>query len=92
MNVTCQLAAELASQDRVIAKALVSPAFEDWSWLFDTYDVRVIFQQTPPINAAAAIDPEWAIELAADLFKRHFHDTPSRKYETIHSIVGEWTR
>lgn len=92
MNVTCQLASKLAAQDRVLAKALVSPAFEDWSWLFETYDANVIFRSDPPINAAAAIDPEWAVELAAELFERYFRDTPSRKYETIDSIVHEWTQ
>ena len=90
MNVTSTLAIELATHDRAIADALVRPCFDDWSWLFQKHDRDIIFRNNGPINAAAAIDPKWAIELATDLCENHFKDEPSRKYETVRSIVNQW--
>lgn len=91
MNTEMLLAAELAELDVSLAEALVRPCFDDWSWLLGDRDRDVIFTGNRPLAAAAAIDPAWAVELATRLSESHFVDEPSRIYETLYSIIQQWS-
>ncbi len=86
-NLTSRLASELARYDHDLARALVEPCFEDWSWLFNSRDASVIFVRNMPLSAAVSIDPTWAAELTSQLFEDHLASHPSRQYETAYGLV-----
>ncbi len=84
------LAKQFASYDATIARQLIKPCFEDWSWLFGERDMSVIYAQIVPLQAAAAIDPEWCAELTEQLLKSELASQPSRRYEVVSGVVSQW--
>ncbi|MCO8121999.1 hypothetical protein NHH03_09645 [Stieleria sp. TO1_6] len=84
---TATLAILLAPVNQQLAKALVEPCFEDWSWLFADRDQSVMFAQALPLHAAAAIDPDWTVGLIDNLFDNHLHENESRKLLIVSGIV-----
>ncbi len=90
-NLTCELARRLASYDQEMARTLVGPCFEDWSWLFGARDDAVIYQRNQPLIAAASIDPDWAVSKTRELFETELASQPSRRLATLHGIISRWT-
>lgn len=88
---TATLAQHTAKADVAIARALIEPCFDDWSWLFGELDASVMFTDIPPLKAAAAIDPDWTVTLIDDVFKKHLEDHDSRKLEMLHGVVTSLT-
>ncbi|QDV44851.1 hypothetical protein Enr13x_47220 [Stieleria neptunia] len=84
---TATLAKLLAPVNRDVAKALVEPCFDDWSWLFGQRDQSVMFSQALPLHAAAAIDPDWTRGLIEDLLENHMAENESRKLLIVSGIV-----
>jgi hypothetical protein len=85
---TSALAQHTARIDAEVARALVEPCFDDWSWLFGDRDHEVIFGNIDPLNVAAAIDPEWATNLIDELFSGHLSEHRSRKLAVIHGVIS----
>lgn len=81
------LAKHLSASDPEVARALIEPCFDDWSWLFDGRDNAVMFSQATPLHAAALIDPDWTIELVDDLFTEYLSEHPSRKLSVVEGII-----
>lgn len=84
---TATLAQHIAQIDAAVARALIEPCFDDWSWLFGDNDHSVMFMEIPPLQAAAAIDPDWTEALVDDLFDHHLKDHPSRKLEVLQGLI-----
>ncbi|QEF99381.1 hypothetical protein Mal15_34450 [Stieleria maiorica] len=85
---TATLAIHLAPVNPGIAKALVEPCFDDWSWLFGQRDQSVMFSHALPLHAAAAIDPDWAHALVNDLLHNHIEGNESRKLLIVSGIAA----
>ncbi|WP_182871332.1 carboxypeptidase-like regulatory domain-containing protein [Stieleria mannarensis] len=85
---TATLAIHLAPVNPGIAKALVEPCFDDWSWLFGQRDQSVMFSHALPLHAAAAIDPDWAHDLVNDLLDNHIEGNDSRKLLIVSGIAA----
>ncbi len=82
------LARHLARFDAAVARALIEPCFDDWSWLFDQRDSYVMFVSNPPLHTAAAIDADWTVDLIDDLFARHLPEHESRRLEVVSGVIG----
>jgi hypothetical protein len=85
---TAALAQPIAKIDATVARALIEPCFEDWSWLFGDRDSSVMFMEIPPLQAAVAIDPNWTEALIDDLFDHHLKEHPSRKLEVLYGVIN----
>lgn len=77
----------LAQFDRQLAKALIEPCFDDWSWLFDSLDAAFVYQQIAPLEAAALIDPEWAEQVVNALCQNQLAGRNSRQLSVIGGLV-----
>jgi len=84
-NLTCELARLLSRYDSQLAKVLVTPCFDDWSWLFQ-YDNAITYQMAPPLVALCEIDPPEAVSRMRQLFAEHLDSRPSRQYAIVGSI------
>jgi hypothetical protein len=82
-HLTCELATRLSHLDNRLAKVLVTPCFEDWSWLFQ-FDDSIHYELAPPLLALCAIDTQEAVSRMRGLFSGPLESRPSRKY----GIVG----
>lgn len=82
-----KMAEDFASTDVEVARALIEPCFDDWSWLFGAMDAEIVFSDNGPLHAAAAIDHKWTITFVDDLFEQHLSNQPSRKFETIGGVI-----
>lgn len=87
---TCDIADELAHCDRNLATTLVTPCFEDWSWLFGDIDNSTAYQQAGPILAMASIDSVRTVAKVKELFAGELADQPSRKLSVVNGIVRRW--
>ena len=87
---TCDIADELAHCDRNLATTLVTPCFEDWSWLFGDFDYSTAYQQAGPILAMASIDSVRTVAKVKELFAGELADQPSRKLSVVNGIVRRW--
>lgn len=88
-NLTCEIAKRLATFDQALARHLVTPCFEDWSWLFGERDHSVIYQHNRPLSAALSIDPAWATTKARELLESELSTQPSRKLETVYGMASQ---
>lgn len=86
----CDIATELARFDANLATTLVSPCFEDWSWLFGDLDHSPAYNHAPPILAMASIDSIKAVAKVKELFSGELADQPSRKLSVVNGIVSRW--
>jgi hypothetical protein len=70
-----KLAIGLAHLDTELARVLIEPCFDDYSWLFDDNDWDRNYSASMPFIAASTIDPTWAIsefeKLTADQLRHH---------------------
>lgn len=79
----CELAKQLSRYDTAIARKLIEPCFDNWSWLFDEIDYEQIYRYNLPLVAAISIDPQWAIAETRKFFESELVAQPSRKLSTI---------
>ena len=84
----CKLAEELASYDVALARTIVEPCFEDWSWLFGDLDGSPNFSKNPPLRAAATIDPDWAIREVKSLLNGELKSHLDRQYEVVGAVAN----
>ena len=90
-NLVGELAMRLADYDAQLARQLIIPCFENWSWLFGGSDYSVIYAHNQPLRAAACIDPSWCQELTADLLANELATQPSRKLTTLQAVIDVWS-
>ena len=86
----CNIATELAQYDSNLAMTLVSPCFEDWSWLFGDLDHSHAYSHAPPILAMASIDSSKAVAKVKELFTSELSDQPSRKLSVVNGMASRW--
>jgi hypothetical protein len=89
-NHSCGIATELSRYDADLARVLVEPCFEDWSWLFGDLDHAVAYSNAPPIASMASIDCAQVVAKVKDLFSSELADQPSRKLSVVSGIVRRW--
>ncbi len=89
-SLTCDIATEIAQCDANLAKTLVKPCFDDWSWLFGDMDNSPAYQQAAPILAMASLDSSKTVAKVKELFSGELADQPSRKLSVVNGIVRRW--
>lgn len=89
-HLTSTLAAYLAAYDRELARVLIEPCFEDWSWLFGGRDWSYVYSSIPPLSAAASIDPHLAAATLRELIETHLQDRPSRQLASVWGVLSRW--
>ncbi len=90
-NLTSELAKRLARYDQQMARTLVTPCFDNWSWLFKD-DNNVTYRWPEPLLALSAIDPEETLARTKRLFAEELADKPSRQYAILEALTEEWTK
>ncbi len=86
-----EVAIYLASYDRAIARTLIEPCLEDWSWLFGEQDLVILFESNQPLRAAATIDPAWAANKVEELLSGPLQNDPSRQLATLFCVISRWS-
>jgi len=89
-SLTCDIATELAHSDANLATTLVTPCFDDWSWLFGDMDNSTAYQRAAPILAMASLDSSKTVAKVKELFSGELADQPSRKLSVVNGIVRRW--
>jgi hypothetical protein len=74
------VAAGIARYDPELARALIQPCFDDWSWFHET-DVK--YFACGPLKAAARIDPPWAIDLAKGVLSTNLQGLDGSRAEVV---------
>jgi len=90
-NLVGELALRLADYDAALARQLIVPCFDNWSWLFGERDHSVIYSRNQPLRAAACIDPKWCQELTEALLAGELATQPSRKLSTLQAVIDCWS-
>jgi len=89
-SLTCDIATELAQSDANLASTLVTPCFDDWSWLFGDMDNSTAYQSAAPILAMASLDSSKTVAKVKELFSGELANQPSRKLSVVNGIVRRW--
>ena len=89
-SLSCDIATELAQCDANLAMTLVTPCFDDWSWLFGDMDNSTAYQLAAPILAMASLDSSKTVAKVKELFSGELADQPSRKLSVVNGIVRRW--
>jgi len=87
----------LARFDSELARAILEPCFEDFSWLHDGLHGHMIhqgvgFYRNETLAAAAQIDPAWAVEVCSQLIEGPYANDQLRQLELANSVCEQLTK
>jgi hypothetical protein len=83
------IALAMARLDPAVARQLVEPCCDEFSWLYDESHPSLTYGRCGVLTAATRIDPDWAAQIVERIATTGLVHDEAHKLELVHGVIDE---
>ena len=88
-QLTSAIAQAMARFDPAVARQLVAPCCEEFSWLYDESLPSMAYSRCSVLTAATRIDPDWAAQVVERIATTGLVHDEAHKLEMVRGVIDE---